>query len=70
MTNVVELAASKPETYNLVDGRTLTSEELKLLTDMNQHYSHVVIGGKHRIMTYKPCPVDGVRMTFERVNDF
>jgi putative DNA primase/helicase len=70
MTNVVDLATSKPDTYSLVDGRTLTSEELKLLTDMNKHYSHVVIGGKHRVMTYKPCPVDGVRMTFERVNDF
>jgi hypothetical protein len=70
MTNDVELAASKPSSENIVDGRALTSDELKVLTDMNQHYSHTVIGGKHRIMTYKPCPVDGVRMTFERINDF
>jgi hypothetical protein len=70
MTNIVALATSPPKTLSLVDGRTLTGGELELLTDMNQEYSHVVIGGKHRIMTYKPCPVDGVRMTFERVNDF
>jgi hypothetical protein len=70
MTNVVELAASKPEPQNLIDGRALTSRELELLTKMNEQFSHVVIGGKHRIMTYKPCPVDGVKMTFERINDF
>jgi hypothetical protein len=70
MNNIVELSATKPETLNLVDGHTLTSSEFTLLTSMNKHYSHVVIGGKHRIMTYKPCPIDGVRMTFERISDF
>jgi putative DNA primase/helicase len=70
MSNVVDSAASKPANENLVDGRSLTNDELKLLTDMNLCFSHVVVGGKHRIMTLKPCPVDGARMTFERVNDF
>ena len=70
MTNVVELAASKPETQNLIDGRTLTSEELKTLNQMNEVYSHVVLGGKHKIMTYKPCPVDVLRMSFESITDF
>jgi hypothetical protein len=70
MTNVVELASSKPETQNLIDGRTLTSEELKTLNQMNEVYSHVVLGGKHKIMTYKPCPVDVLRMSFESITDF
>ena len=70
MTNIVELAASRPEAQNLIDGRALTGSELELLTKMNEQYSHVVVGGKHRIMTYKPCPVDGLRMTFEGINDF
>lgn len=70
MSNVIEMAASYPEEQNLIDGRVLTSDELKKLTNMNQEYSHVVLGGKHRIMAYKPCPVDGVRMSFESISDF
>jgi putative DNA primase/helicase len=70
MSNVVDSVASMPASENIVDGRTLTSKELKVLTDMNQHYSHTVISGKHRIMTYKPCPVDGVRMSLESIHDF
>ena len=70
MTNAVELAASKAIDENILDGRVLTIAELKILTKMNQHYSHVVIGGKHRMMSYKPCPVDGVRMSLESIHDF
>jgi putative DNA primase/helicase len=70
MTNVVEMATSRPEAQNIIDGRVLTSDELKTLTDMNEIYSHVVLGGKHKIMTYKPCPVDVLRMSFESINDF
>jgi putative DNA primase/helicase len=37
---------------------------------MNKEYAHVVIGAQHKIMVYKPCPINGFRMTFERINDF
>lgn len=70
MTNVLELAASKPDSENLLDGRSLTCDELKLLTDINQHYSHVIIGGRHKIMTHKPCMIDGERMSLESIHDF
>ena len=37
---------------------------------MNETYAHIVIGAKHRIMTFKPCSIDGKRMTFESIKDF
>jgi hypothetical protein len=70
MNNIVEFNQSIPSTQNMIDGNALTNCELELLIKMNEQYSHVVIGGNHRIMSYKPCPVDGVRMTFERISDF
>jgi putative DNA primase/helicase len=70
MTNVVEIAAKLPDEHNMINGRVLTGDELKTLIAMNIEYSHVVLGGKHKIMTYKHCQVDGVRMSFESINDF
>lgn len=70
MTNVVEMATSTPAPIEMIDGRALTQNELDNLHQMNKDFCHMVIGGKHRIMTYKPCPIDGVRMTFEQINDF
>jgi len=70
MTNIVELNQSIPSNHNMINGQLLTSDELKTLTNMNNEYSHVILGGKHKIMSYKPCPVDGVRMSFESINDF
>lgn len=70
MTNVIEMAASTPKPVEMIDGRALTQDELKTLRQMNNEFCHMVLGGKHRIMTYKPCPIDGVRMTFEQINDF
>ncbi|MEM5495940.1 primase-helicase family protein [Paraglaciecola mesophila] len=70
MANIVESVESIPSDENMLDGRVLTSYELTILKEMNQQFSHVVISGKHRIMSYKPCPVDGVRMSLERIQDF
>jgi len=40
------------------------------MESMNEEYAHIVIGGKHKIMTFKPCSVDGKRMAFESIKDF
>jgi len=69
MTNPV-LAATEAPPNDLIDGRALNTEERATLQAMNEQYSHVVIGGQHKIMNFKPCPINGVRMTFERINDF
>lgn len=69
--NVIELstvdAPAEPVTIN---GKTITTSDLQILTKMNQKYSHIVIGTKHRIMTFKPCFIDGKRITFESIKDF
>jgi hypothetical protein len=69
--NVIELstveAPAEPVTIN---GKIVTDNELTILTKMNDEYAHIVIGAKHRIMTFKPCSVDGKRMTFESIKDF
>lgn len=68
MSDVIELHAAKPPVT--IDGRSLSAPEIEKLEGMNKHYSHVVIGGQHKIMNYKPCPINGLKMTFERINDF
>jgi hypothetical protein len=69
--NVIELstvdAPAEPVTIN---GKVITDCELAILTEMNETYAHIVIGAKHRIMTFKPCSIDGKRMTFESIKDF
>jgi len=69
--NVIELStAEAPAEPVTINGRIVTDSELTILTEMNETYAHIVIGAKHRIMTFKPCSVDGKRMTFESIKDF
>ena len=70
MTNIVEMAANTPAPIEMLDGRVLTEKELSMLHQLNKEFFYIVLGSKHRIMTFKPCPIDGVRMTFEQINDF
>jgi len=59
----------KALTFDMIGDKVITAVEQVLLTDMNSLYCHVVIGGKHRIMAFKPCPVNGQKMTFETPGD-
>ena len=69
--NVVELStAEAPAEPVTINNQIVTNSELETLTKMNDKYNHIVIGAKHRIMTFKPCSVDGKRMTFESIKDF
>ena len=70
MKNIVEIATKDPAKNDMIEGRSLNADEKTILQAMNEKYSHVVIGGQHKIMNFKPCPIDGYRMTFERINDF
>ncbi|EPJ56181.1 MAG: hypothetical protein OFPI_00720 [Osedax symbiont Rs2] len=70
MPNVLKIiTADEPTNLGMVGDKLLTSDEQALLLSMNDIYCHVVIGGKHRVMTYKPCPINGLKMTFETPND-
>jgi len=55
---------------DMIGDKVITAEEQVLLEEMNKLYCHVVIGGKHRIMAFKPCSVNGRKMTFETPSDF
>ncbi|MCI2283013.1 hypothetical protein L3081_05900 [Colwellia sp. MSW7] len=69
--NVVEQStADAPPEPVTINNQMVTNSELATLTKMNDKYSHIVIGAKHRVMTFKPCSVDGERMTFESIKDF
>ena len=69
--NVIELSTVEAPTEPVtINGKVITDCELVILTEMNETYAHIVIGAKHRIMTFKPCSIDGKRMTFESIKDF
>jgi len=55
---------------DMIGDKVITAEEQALLQSMNKIYCHVVIGGKHRIMAFKPCSINGRKMTFETPTDY
>ena len=52
------------------DGTPHTPDELARLRQMNAQYTHVLVGGKNRVVTLKPCPVDGMAYSFESLAEF
>ena len=71
MSNPFELVQTgKTKNNDLIGAKLITAEDQILLNAMNTKYSHVVIGGKHRIMTSKNCPINGKKMSFESPSEF
>ncbi|EPH3102810.1 DUF5906 domain-containing protein, partial [Providencia stuartii] len=56
--------------YELGSGEVITDAEYALLSEMNKTYTHITIGGKHRIVSLKPCQVNGVTHVFEELTQF
>ncbi|CAK8744495.1 hypothetical protein SODG_007608 [Sodalis praecaptivus] len=54
----------------LADGEALADEDIKILETINGTYTHVTIGGKHRVVSLKPCQVNGVTHVFEDISQF
>ncbi|MGX8942074.1 DUF5906 domain-containing protein [Symbiopectobacterium sp. Eva_TO] len=54
----------------LADGEALADEDIKILEAINETYTHVTIGGKHRVVSLKPCQVNGVTHVFEDISQF
>lgn len=60
-----------PSYTNKLQGEEkLSSDDVYLLASMNEKYSHIVIGGKHKIVSTKHCPVNGMTSTFEDLSQF
>jgi putative DNA primase/helicase len=70
MSNLKIVTNNDEPVLSMLNGRVLTSEESAILTKMNSNFSHVIIGGKHRIMTKKMCPINGYKLAFETISDF
>ncbi|PHM29053.1 DUF5906 domain-containing protein [Xenorhabdus innexi] len=63
-------AGAELDMYELGSGEVITGEELALLEKMNKTYTHITIGGKHRVVSLKPCQVNGVTHVFEELTQF
>ncbi|NRA60795.1 MAG: toprim domain-containing protein [Psychrobium sp.] len=63
-------AIQSDESKLRVNNKQLEPWELERLSAIGKDNVHIVVGAKHRIMIWKHCPVDGVRPTFESINDF
>lgn len=60
----------RDEFRTLGDDMVLSDEEVRSLAALNQSYTHVTIGGKHRVVSLKPCQVNGRSHVFEELSQF
>ncbi|KGA42346.1 helicase [Pectobacterium odoriferum] len=58
------------ERRSLGDNVVLSDEEVTSLDRLNLKYTHVTIGGKHRVVSLKPCQVNGRSHVFEELSQF
>ncbi|WEM42250.1 DUF5906 domain-containing protein [Photobacterium sp. DA100] len=56
--------------HSLGDGTPLKSEQVQALADINGQYTHVTIGGKHKVVMRKPCQTNGMTHSFEDLGQF
>jgi putative DNA primase/helicase len=55
---------------NFIHQKELTSEELQRLKQINDSYCQVIVGGKHQVVSTKPCPIEGTRLQFVSLKEF
>jgi hypothetical protein len=53
-----------------VNGKSLSDAEISRLQKFNQSFSHVVVEGKHRVVSTKPCPIEGLKLHYEALHEF
>jgi hypothetical protein len=53
-----------------INGKALSDEDLAVLINLNKKYAHVTVGGKHKVVSTKPCPVDGKSLHLESLSEF
>lgn len=71
VTHLVARHASEPRPGALdADNNPYSDFELERLEAMNHIYTHVVAGGKNRVVSQKPCPVNGRALVFESLDEF
>ncbi|MGK0235713.1 MAG: hypothetical protein ACI9EK_002253 [Psychroserpens sp.] len=55
---------------HFVNNRPLSKNNLATLVNLNKIYTHVTVGGKHKVASQKPCPVDGKSLHLESLLEF
>ena len=63
-------AINKNEAKYAIKGKPLKNIDLKRLEKLNKKYTHVNVSGKHKVISYVPCPVDGITLNLESLNEF
>jgi putative DNA primase/helicase len=53
-----------------IQGKALTDNEVNRLLALNKRYTHVTVGGKHKVISMKPCPTNGQELYLESLSDF
>ncbi|EIZ2106328.1 toprim domain-containing protein [Salmonella enterica] len=59
-----------PSPDELVTGEVLSPEEVAMLEEINREFTHVTIGGKHKVVSLKPSQAGGVTHVFEDLAQF
>lgn len=60
----------KQNNFHYIKGKCLTEQEVLRLTELNKRYTHVTVGGKHKVISMKPCPTNGQELYLESLPDF
>lgn len=53
-----------------VNGKPLSDAEISRLHRFNQLFCHVVLEGKHKVVSTKPCPIEGRKLHYEALHEF
>jgi putative DNA primase/helicase len=53
-----------------VNGKSLSDAEIVRLNKFNQTFCHVVLEGKHKVVSTKPCPIEGRKLHYEALHEF
>lgn len=51
-------------------GEVLSDDEIAVLEEINRTFTHVTIGGKHKVVSLKPSQTGGVSHVFEDLSQF
>ena len=63
-------ASEESDVEQRINNRKLEPWEIEALAEIGSKHAHIVVGARHKVMLWKHCPVDGVRPTFESINEF
>jgi len=53
-----------------INGKALPDDDVTTLVNLNKKYAHVTVGGKHKVVSTKPYPVDGKSLHLESLSEF